>query len=217
MTDDFLHNLRSSHRQRFDRNRKPYDNPQYRKNDAQNTRDRKSGFVRRGMDADAMGGLKKVLEGLLESQKLFTQAVQDMVQAQQRQALALERIAGIMAGPGPAMVPAHDGHPLVTVTAQPTVADLPAAEPNDVSAPGDPADEAAQDEAIDDQGPLPASDRFPQTMGLITDLQKSGYSYERIARHLEHHQVPTPSGRGRWRGSLVSRIIKDQAVAAVVQ
>jgi len=210
MTDDFLHNLRTSHRQRFDRNRKPYDNPQYRKNDAINTRDRKSNFVRRGPDAEALGGFKKLMEGLLESQKTLTQAVQDMAEALRRQALALECIAGAMAGPQPVAAlreadpkPAGSPGPVASLPLDP-VEDL---EPGDPSAqPPAPATAQAQStEAVAAAQPM---------LAMIEELQNSGYSFEKIARHLEHHHVPTPSGRGHWRGALVSRIVKNQAVVA---
>lgn len=210
MTDDFLHNLRTSHRQRFDRNRKPYDNPQYRKNDALAQRDRKSNFGRRGMEPEAVGGLKKLLEGLLESQKSLTQAIQDMAEAQQRQAVALERIAGAMAQASPPVAPARqsdlqpaEGQSVQVAESRPV--------PVAVSIPPEDAPPPSGMEAVG------CSADDTRMLAMIEDLQKSGCSLEKIARHLEHQQVPTPSGRGHWRGSLVSRILKHQAVAAAAE
>jgi len=212
MTDDFLHNLRTSHRQRFDRNRKPYDNPQYRKNDALAPRDRKSNFTRRGMEPEAIGGLKKLMEGLLESQKTLTQAIQVMAEAQQRQVVALERIAGAMAGASPPEVPAPQPDLLTDERRQ---VEVDQCRPAPVAVSSLP-DDAPPPSAMEEVG-CNTEPPFPRVLTMIEVLQKSGYSFEKIARHLEQQQVPTPSGRGHWRGAMVSRIIKEQAVAAAVE
>jgi hypothetical protein len=217
MTDDFLHNLRTSHRQRFDRNRKPYDNPQYRKSDPNNPRDRKGGFVRRGMDAEGLGGLKKLLEGLLDSHKVLIQAIQDMAEVQQRQAAALECIAGAMVGSSPALVPADQAADPLPAAVEPPFAQAEPGAGASLPPPSEPAAQAPMEAAAVEEDDPVAISASPSLLVLIEDLQKSGFSYEKIARHLEHNQMPTPSGRGHWRGSLVSRIIKEQAVAAAAQ
>jgi hypothetical protein len=43
---------------------------------------------------------------------------------------------------------------------------------------------------------------------MIIGLREKGFSYEKIARHLEENQIPTISGRGKWRGQAVSKLIQ---------
>ena len=47
-----------------------------------------------------------------------------------------------------------------------------------------------------------------ELQAMIRGLREQGFSYEKIARHLEETQVPTISGRGKWRGQAVSKLIQ---------
>jgi hypothetical protein len=54
----------------------------------------------------------------------------------------------------------------------------------------------------------------PQTLDLgekISALRDQGLSYARIANQLNQEGISTPSGRGRWRGTTVQRIVQRQA------
>jgi hypothetical protein len=45
----------------------------------------------------------------------------------------------------------------------------------------------------------------------ISNLRDQQLSYARIAKQLNKEGIPTPSGRGQWRGTTVQRIIHRQA------
>jgi hypothetical protein len=42
---------------------------------------------------------------------------------------------------------------------------------------------------------------------IIRDLRGQGLSYDKIARQLDMDNIPTPSGRGKWRGQAVSKLL----------
>jgi hypothetical protein len=44
---------------------------------------------------------------------------------------------------------------------------------------------------------------------LIKDMRAQGFSYDKIARQLDMDNIPTPSGRGKWRGQAVSKLLKQ--------
>ena len=46
-------------------------------------------------------------------------------------------------------------------------------------------------------------------MDMIKQLRDAGLSFEKIAQQLDEDSVPTPSGRGRWRGQTVSKLLKE--------
>lgn len=46
---------------------------------------------------------------------------------------------------------------------------------------------------------------------IIRDMRSQKATYEQIAQHLETMGMPTPSGRGKWRGTLVSKLYKSEA------
>jgi hypothetical protein len=43
---------------------------------------------------------------------------------------------------------------------------------------------------------------------MIKDMRAQGFSYDKIARQLDMDNIPTPSGRGKWRGQAVSKLLK---------
>ena len=44
---------------------------------------------------------------------------------------------------------------------------------------------------------------------MIRDMRAQGFSYDKIARQLDVDNIPTPSGRGKWRGQAVSKLLKQ--------
>ena len=44
---------------------------------------------------------------------------------------------------------------------------------------------------------------------MIRDMRAQGFSYDKIARQLDLDNIPTPSGRGKWRGPAVSKLLKQ--------
>jgi hypothetical protein len=51
----------------------------------------------------------------------------------------------------------------------------------------------------------------PSLVEKISALRDQQLSYARIAKQLNQEGIPTPSGRGQWRGTTVQRIIHRQA------
>lgn len=176
---DFLHSLRNQKDKRFEKKRRPYENPQYRTNDKQGPMDRRKRPMGRPHGEDPMEQLvaktfptiKSHLEQILDAQERLLAVEEKNARSQERIAQALENILERFG----------------------TAGFSETAEQN--------ADTAAE-------APDPAqSYDAQQTVGLIRDLRADGLSFEKIARHLEENGVPTPSGRGRWRGQAISKLI----------
>lgn len=49
-----------------------------------------------------------------------------------------------------------------------------------------------------------------KTLSNITDLKQSGLNYTQIADHLNNQGISTISGKGIWRASTVSRLLKNK-------
>ena len=98
--DDFLHNLRSGKNKPFDRNRRPYINPQFRDTEWRNGNDNKKGGYRKNNQPENMAGIKSLLENISKNQERFAVA-------EERVADAIERIADALT---------HFGLPKVSAT-----------------------------------------------------------------------------------------------------
>ena len=196
MTDNFLHNLRNQGNKRFDRNRnKPFDN-QYRPNDRFAGRDRKGTSQRKTADADQFQPIKRLLEGLLEQQRRLVEFGERSAKAAERQAEALECIARHF---NPADAVADDT-------------------PQDVNAAAEDATETVENETEPDLQALsdgdgvadadgPETHSLRQTAGqLIIAQRDQDQSFEQIAQYLNDQDIPTLSGKGRWRPQSVSRL-----------
>lgn len=99
--NDFLHNLRSlKDRQRFDRNRRQYNNPQYISPDKHNGNDKRKGNPRKALVSENVSELliknlpviKTFLETITEHQKRLADAKESLVKAEERKADALVKI-----------------------------------------------------------------------------------------------------------------------------
>ena len=179
---DFLHNLRTGNIKRYDRPRKSYDNPQYRHpQDRQYNKDRKSNYHKKLNAGELLLEIKKHLEGI-------SQNIDDNLKTQERAASALERIEAVLestTGIKPAVPAAAE------ISADRTT------EPSDVLPEKVPAD------------PEPASAEKADLLATITALRAGGASYEKIAGELENRGIPTLSGRGKWRGPAISKLLKE--------
>jgi hypothetical protein len=47
----------------------------------------------------------------------------------------------------------------------------------------------------------------PSPTDMIREMRAQGFSYDKIARQLDAGNIPTPSGRGKWRGQAVSKLL----------
>ena len=181
---DFLHNLRTGNlKPRYDRPRKNFDNPQHRnQNDRNYGKDRKSNYQKKVHTGDQLQEIKKHLESI-------AQTVESNFKAQEKAAVALERIAAVLeaaTGIKAAGATVRDESPAQT-----------AAEP-----------QATPETAKDPETPTLSKDVLLST---ITEMRNDGVSFEKIAAELEKRGIPTVSGRGKWRGPAVSKLLKDKA------
>ena len=201
---DFLRQLRSGGGKRFDRNRRPYDNSQYRGNDRYNGRDRKGPGHRKNYDHGQLQAIKKMLENIAEGQKT-------LAQLSERQALAAERIALALEAIGRKTGADIGDDVTAPVKASSQTTGSPP-QPAELSPEADPVAEMEAADKFQAGGkPGVAGQTQPETgresvMRTIQTLRKKGESFDKIAEYLESEQVPTLSGRGKWRAQSVSRL-----------
>lgn len=190
--DDFLHNLRMSKDRRFDRGRRPHDHQNYRKGRVQDNRKgnyRKSSGVDRvtALLGESLPEIKSTLNELVEQQKHLVQIAERREQAEKRQALALEQIAQALTGSG-TLIPQKE-YPEQAVTTPPLslVETIQKSDENTAALPPD------ESTIID----------------LIQAMRAKGLSYSKIADDLNAQKMPTISGRGKWRGPMVSKLCRE--------
>ncbi len=180
---DFLHNLRTGNMKRYDRPRKNYDNPQYR----QHNKDRKGNYQKKAHTGDQLQEIKKHLESIART-------VDSNFKAQEKAADALERIAAVLeAATGIKAAGATIKAATATVRDESSVQTT--AEPPTSSEP-----------AKDPEAPASSKDIL---LATITEMRNDGVSFEKIADELEKRKIPTVSGRGKWRGPAVSKLLKE--------
>ncbi len=181
---DFLHNLRTGNLKRFDRPRKNYDNPQHRhQQDRHYNKDRKSNYQKKVHTGDQLVEIKKHLE-------LIARITESNLKAQEKAASALERIA------------------MVLETAVGTRAAIPAAR-TDIREPQ--ASETAKTPQPVEKTAEKHTNFEKNLLETVIELRNSGASFEKIAGELEERKIPTVSGRGKWRGQAVSKLLKTSA------
>ena len=178
---DFLHNLRTGNlKPRYDRPRKNYDNPQHRnQNDRNFGKDRKGNYQKKVHTGDQLQEIKKHLESI-------AQTVESNFKAQEKAAVALERIATVLE--------AATGIEAAGATVRDESTAQPAEEPRTTPEP-----------AKDPEAPTLSKDVL---LATITEMRNDGVSFEKIADELEKREIPTVSGRGKWRGQAVSKLLK---------
>ncbi len=185
--DDFLYNVRTGNQSRADGNRKQYNSYSNSGYDRQRGKDGKGGYTQRGANQDQWPAIKKTLEEISANQKRIAEASERRAKAAERQAKALEDISICL------------GH-----VPSPEVA---AAEDTDVdtSPVSSPEEDGPQDTPVETS----AETEDEEIMKMILDMRKEHLSYVRIATRLSAMGVPTPSGRGQWRGYTVSRLCRQ--------
>lgn len=185
--DDFLHNLRSGKLKQPDRGRRDYTDykgPQ-----------RRAGSERRKPDYYAkvtnenFALVKDSLDLLAEHQKRIADTVTAIEKTDARIANALETIA--------TMIVRHLGGQ-DAISGQNGPAD---SEP----------DRIVPTEAVDDRSDVgtdnqkPGDAGKPEMLDMITAMRADGNSWEKIARHMDEQNIPTVSGKGKWRGPAVKK------------
>jgi len=186
--NDFLQQLRSGNK-RFDRSRRSYEGSQYRSHDRMGNRDRKASSHRKSYDHGQLHGIKKILETIVEGQKA-------LIDVAERQARAVERIADALEAASTHIRRQADRElrtPAETV---------PEAEPLTPERPSTPRSSSA---------PKTRETGREAVGKIIINMRNKGASFDEIAQHLQAEQVPTLSGRGKWRAQVVSRLFNQQS------
>lgn len=223
---DFLHNLRNGTlSNRNDKPRKTYDNNQFRPTDRNVSRDKRNGPQRKPYPPDQMTLVKKILEDIQESQKELVKASKERAVAEKRMATALETIAAhLFQAPAEAMpvmetetstAPIEAAPVLNTETTETPAETAPVQDTETAPTPAEAAPvldtETATTQAESD--PEPAVEASPDRLGvaltLIRGMRDQGITYEKIASQLEAQGIPTVSGRGKWRGQAVSKLLTE--------
>jgi hypothetical protein len=192
--DDFLYNLRNSaNNKRHDGNRKQYGN--YNRNyDRNRGKDGKGGFHPRGVHQEYLPLLKKAIYEISESYKRMAEAGERRAVAEERQAIALEKIGSAILGESIM----SDDEAAETVPADKTVDPETKAEAD------------AKDESSDtDEASITADADQDTIRKAILAMRRDKVSYDKIAKFLTEKGIPTFSGRGQWRGQLVSRLCRQ--------
>lgn len=189
--DDFLHNLRMSKDRRFERSRKPYDNQSYKK--GRPTDNRKGNYRKPGGEqltnllSEILPELKSKLDELIEQQKRIALAGERGAEAEERKALAIEQIAQALGQAG--QMPRSDAM-IAQESEKPALALVQGRSATE------------EHDAYGDQNP-------DDTVNIIQTMRARGLSFIKIAEDLNSKNIPTLTGRGKWRGPLVSKVCGD--------
>jgi hypothetical protein len=190
--DDFLHNLRSGKLKQPDRGKRDYTDYKGPQRRAPNERRRTDYYAKVTNENFAL--IKDSLDSLAENQKRIADALAASKNSESRVADALEAIVSMMGRhlgyEGPV---SQNGEPL---EAQPD---------------GDVIDDRVQAEDVDNlaaigsgSGKLSGQDK-PGLLNAIAAMRADGDSWEKIARHLDDQEIPTVSGKGKWRGPAIKK------------
>ena len=181
--NDFLQSLRNGNHKRFDGNsRKQYSNY----NNRGNERPRGNSPLHRTINKEYWPFLKQVLEDVAAQQKRTADADERRAQAEERKADALEAIAQYVT---------HLIDPKAA-TAGETEPDLSTEAPESAT-------------VVKDAPEATTSTDQEKALKIIQEMRENRVSYEKIAAYLSAEDIPTLSGKGKWRGQTVSRIYQQ--------
>ncbi len=187
--NDFLHNLRSGKFKRTDRNNRSHNDPQHRKSQWRGDADsRKSP---RHFSSDIVLELNKALKDIAASHRRFADAFEAKVRADDRRATAMESIAEVLKQ--------RFGSGLESIE-----------EDREEDRAGSESKSEPEPPAIHAEQTVKTTDFDRQNLpNYILELRKDGMSFEKIAQQLESDGVPTLSGKGIWRGPVISKLCKE--------
>ena len=186
--DDFLHNLRSGKLKQGDRGRRDYSDykgPQRRVNN-----DRRKTDYYAKVTNENFALIKETLDVLAGYQKRIADAMVGRERTQERIADALENIAKMVVPPSG----------IEDAISQPDVAP-----------------EMKSEKSIHESHSIIGSlDKQPDVVsthsegkadliGIISTMRDQGESWEKIARYFDEHNIPTVSGKGKWRGPAIKK------------
>jgi hypothetical protein len=193
MMNDFLHSLRNAMDKRNEKNRRNYNGNQYNPADRRRPKDPRYGHGRQSNESgqltqlvtELLPEIKKCLENLASNQDRLIDASTQRAAVEARTADALEQIAGSLSR----LIDLQQEDPRITAALGPFLSPalLPLA-PRLASAAG------PDREAV---------------LATIRALRENGLSFSAIAAHLTENAIPTFSGKGRWCGQTVHKLLKQ--------
>ena len=198
--DDFLHNLRSGKLKQPDRGRRDftdYKGPQ-----------RRAGSERRKPDyyakvtSENFALVKDSLGILAGHQKRLADAMADRGKTDLRIANALEAIA--------AMMGRHWGYESDLPQDSEAIEVEPTTDAGGSLVPGEVVDRFA---GIGTGNAKIIDEDKPRLLNIITAMRADGDSWEKIARHMDERDIPTLSGKGKWRGTAIKKFWDAQTEA----
>jgi len=202
--NDFLQSLRSGKDKRFDRTRRTYDGNTFRPHDRTPGNERRKKGPYKPQNADqAYAAISKILPSIQTVLETIAEDRKELIEVEARKAAAMERIATYLSS-------MLGQQPAAADPSSPSTAETP---PSETIREADPPMIREQQEASPAESAETETETDPTT-DRICHLRESGLSYEGIARQLEAEGIPTPSGRGRWRGQTVSKLFNQGADSA---
>ncbi|MFO7713866.1 hypothetical protein [Desulfosarcina sp.] len=190
--DDFLHNLRSGKLKQPDRGRREYTDYKGPQRRAPSDRRRTDYYAK--VTNENFSLVKDSLDLLVENQKRIADALANGNKSESRIADALEAIATMMGRQwGHEDLLPRRGEP-TEVKADKAVIESPV-----------PAEGAGNLAGLNiGNGKLNVDDK-PRLLNAIAAMRNEGDSWESIARHLDEQEVPTLTGKGKWRGTAIKK------------
>ena len=188
--DDFLHNLRSGKLKQPDRGRRDYTDYKGPQRRAGSERRRTDYYTK--VTSENFALVKDSLDGLAENQHRIADALAANAKTNARIADALEAIVQ--------MVQHHWNAPH---TQQAPAGKSPSAPVEATPEPNTSAGTPAADTPADDS--MPEERDGDVLLDTIAAMRSKNDSWEKIARYLAEQQIPTVSGKGKWRGVAVKK------------
>lgn len=186
--DDFLHNLRSGKLKQQDRSRRGFDN--YKGPQRRAGADRRNDYHKKGKP-DHLEIIKEALNKIVKSREKMADAYEARSVIEERKAAALEAISKDLS------VFLSAGELSEKTPALPDVDQMPEKKPKTP---------VKKQKAIDKTAVQLADDDKQMVFEMISTLREKKESWEQIARHLESENIPTLSGKGKWRGQVAKKL-----------
>ena len=198
--NDFLHNLRSGKDKRYDRPRRNYDgSSHYRSGDRHGNLDRKRRGSYQSSGDNAYMTIAKVLPSVRTLLETYAEDRKELIQLEERKTAAMESIAFYLK------------HLVSKDLDLPEDIKIEQAKVDNE----DPS-ELSEQVKVDEEDLEELSGNENQSLSrealieMINIMREQKYSYEKVAQELETRSIPTPSGRGKWRGQAVSKLLNTQ-------
>ncbi len=184
--DDFLHNLRNSKNKPFDRNRKHYDNPNYKGTERKGGKERKTEDAQRFLTPERITFITRFMDDLLNTQKQLVEIAEKRLAVESRVAYALEQML-----PNPPQT-ADQPAPVTEIIRNESENEVSTATRSD-----------------DSTGARQLYNTRNKVCDLIFQLRNDDLSYRQIADRLKEFDIPTFSGRGDWSIQAIAKICKE--------